>query len=272
MGYLDRLAARLVEPRPLIRPRPLSRFEAVDPLNASMAEPGSASEDEALPAPPARARPAPVAQERGEESLASSMRTPRAGVDASPKEQRRPSVIREISDPPSVQDASREVPKPASQGVRTTPREGPAPASAERPASVHAVATAVPAIRTASPRPDAAPMPLPALPAAAEQPRTPVTDMASRIAPWREPTDAAARPSIDTRTTAAASTAATAPKRREPAATATDPSAVVQVTIGRLELRSPEASPRRPSAKPARAAPRMSLQDYLQRRAGGHGR
>ncbi|MDM0071127.1 hypothetical protein [Variovorax sp. J31P207] len=115
-------------------------------------------------------------------------------------------------------------------------------------------------------------MPSPALPAAAEPSRTPVADMASRIAPWRAPVDAAARPSIDARTPAPASTAAAAPKRREAAAAAADPSAVVQVTIGRLEVRSSEASPRRPSAKPARAAPRMSLQDYLQRRAGGPGR
>jgi hypothetical protein len=270
MGYLDRLAARLVESRPLIRPRPLSRFEAADALTASLPEPGKAGEDDALHAPSLRARPSQAAQARGDESRppASSMPPVRAGTRASPSEPRRTLVIGETA---GAQDASQDGATPAWQDVRTTPREGPAPALAERPASAPAVATAMPAVRTASPPPDAAPVPSPTLPATVPKSRTAAADMAGRIAPWRAPIDAAARSSIDPRMAAPASIAAAAPKHRERAAAA-DPPAVVQVTIGRLEVRSPEAPARRPVAKPARVAPRMSLQDYLQRRAGGQER
>ena len=270
MGYLDRLAARLAEPRPLIRPRPLSRFEAANPPTVPLPETGMDREDDTLPARSLRMRPAHAGQDRGDDSrpLASSMPPVRAGTGANRPELRRDSVIDAISGAPSSQDASRDVATPALQDLRTTPSAGPAPAMAERPA---ADPTAMPSFRTASPPPDAAPAPAPALPVAAPQPRATALDMADRIAPWRAPTDDA-RPSIDPRTPAPAPAAAVAPKHREAAATAAASSAVVQVTIGRLDVRSPEAPPRRPLAKPARAAPRMSLQDYLQRRAGGHGR
>lgn len=270
MGYLDRLAARLVEPRPLIRPRPLSRFEAADPPSAPMPEPGMAGEDDAWLATSVPRRPAPAAQDRGDDSppLAPSMPALRAGVNASPQERRRTAVIHEIDGPPSIHETPQDVETPVLQDLRTTPGAGPAPSMAERPA---ADPIAMPSFRTASPPPDAASAPSPALPVAAPQPLATAVDMADRLAPWRAPT-ADAGPSIDPRTPAPAPAAAVAPKRREAAATAADPSAVVQVTIGRLEVRSPETPARRPQAKPMRAAPRMSLQDYLQRRAGGHGR
>ncbi|MDM0035630.1 hypothetical protein QTI33_26085 [Variovorax sp. J22P271] len=269
MGYLDRLAARLVAPRPLIRPRPSSRFEAADPFTAPLPEPGMAAEDDALPAPAMRTRPTQAVQDRDDDSRPFAPSMPPERASASPLEQRRTSVIHESSGLPPIQDGS----TPVLQDLRTTPREGPAPATAERLAPEPALAAAMPSFQAASPPPDAVRVPSPARPVAAAQHRMAGVDMAGRIAPWRAPTEEAGRPAIDTRTPGPASIAATAPRQRETtAATAADPSAVVQVTIGRLEVRSPDGQTRRPSAKPARAAPRMSLQDYLQRRAGGPGR
>jgi hypothetical protein len=268
MGYLDRLAARLVEPRPLIRPRPLSRFETADALAAPAPGPGMAGEDEAWLATSVRRRAMPAAPDQGDRSppLASSMRPLRAGASASPREQRRTSVIHEVDSAASSQDASRDVATPAL--LPTTPGAGAAPAMAERPAPDP---TALPSFQAASSPPDAAPVPSPERLVANPRSRT-AADMAVRIAPWRAPIDDTARPSNDPRPRAPAWAGAAAPEHREAAAPAADASAIVQVTIGRLELRSPEAPARRPLAKPVRAAPRMSLQDYLQRRAGGPGR
>jgi hypothetical protein len=93
-----------------------------------------------------------------------------------------------------------------------------------------------------------------------------------RISPCRAPAERHAEHAIDSRSTTQGPIPAAMPQQRDnPAAAVDDTPAVVQVTIGRLEVRAPETS-RRPFAKPTRAAPRMSLQDYLQRRTEGRAR
>ena len=77
--------------------------------------PGMAGEDEAWLATSVRRRAMPAAPDQGDRSppLASSMRPLRAGASASPREQRRTSVIHEVDSAASSQDASRDVATPA---------------------------------------------------------------------------------------------------------------------------------------------------------------
>jgi hypothetical protein len=262
-GYLDRLAARLVEPRSHIRPRPLSRFEAVDAPAALVEEVGTAGEAESLPAPPARAQPPRAADDRGDGVRHFASNTPPSvrSIEISADAHTAPAANLVLTEP-SALDAStaeaKQVGAPAGHDpVAPTPETVGAP-EPHSPASHRAMPAAVPAVVQASPMPKDATT----LPPAIED----------RISPWRAPVERPAQPAIESRTTAPGPLTTTLPRQRDkPDAQVDDGPSVVQVTIGRLEVRAPEA-PRRPAAKPARAAPRMSLQDYLQRRTEGRAR
>jgi hypothetical protein len=266
-GYFDRLAARLVEPRPLIRPRPLSRFEATDPLTAPTQEPAMAGEEDTL-----RTRPARAAVDRGDAVRPSASITPPAHTEAIARAHPRPaSVTNVIPAAPSARDARTSAPPEAGTPARrelasqlAEPVDAPV---AHRPASTHPVTAATPSpIEVLSQRPSAA---VPPSPVPTVQDTTARPGIADRISPWRAPDERAALPPIDTRTSTQAPIAGVVSQHRDkPGAAADHSPAVVQVTIGRLEVRAPEVA-RRPFAKPTRAAPRMSLQDYLQRRTEG---
>jgi hypothetical protein len=260
-GYLDRLAARLVEPRSHIRPRPVSRFEAVDPPAAFVEEVGAA--EDTLPAPPTRAQPPRAADDRGRgvghfasstPPLVKSIETP-ADTHTGP-------VANLALTAPSALDAqaaeAKQVRAPSRRHDPLVPMTETVEAS-ERPspASHRAMPAAVPALAPASPTAKD----VTALPPAIE----------GRISPWRAPVEHPAEPAIESRTTAPGPLATTLPRQSDKPDAEVDGPSVVQVTIGRLEVRAPEA-PRRPAAKPPRAAPRMSLQDYLQRRSEGRAR
>jgi hypothetical protein len=284
--YLERLAARLVEPRTRIRPRPVSRFEATDLPTAPVEEAARVVEEEASPAPPLRERPARLEVDRGDPVPQAAPETPpmRTEPIARPAGPRpAPVVMQEVSGQPAAHDTS----MPAPRDVRTPTRHDLAPAVSEPidaqrphpPASKRAIVDAMPfSLPYPSPRPGTAhpAAPVPLAPTAPIVPDAPTLHAphADRILPWRAPDARVARPAIDTRTAAHAPISGPPSQRHDKAgaaAPAEETPGVVQVTIGRLEVRAPE-TPRRPFQKPARAAPRMSLQDYLQRRTEGRDR
>ncbi|MEJ8810777.1 hypothetical protein WKW77_06835 [Variovorax ureilyticus] len=158
-----------------------------------------------------------------------------------------------------------EVPRAEAEGVRAASRLDavvPKPESAEAP-QLHS-----PAFRGAMPA--AVPASAEALPKAADKAVAPAVE--DRISPWRAPVEPRAEPAIQTRTAPQVPLSTPTPRQRDkPEAAVDDSPSVVQVTIGRLEVRAPEA-PRQPPPKPKRAAPRLSLQDYLQRRTEGRAR
>jgi len=272
-SYLDRLAARLVEPRSHIRPRPLSRFELADAPSAFVEEVGMAGEEDTVPAPPTRAQPMRAMDDRDDgirQFASTTLPLLRAEAIATPEDPHPASITTDIPAAPSTLDA----PAAEARDVRAPSRRDPASLMAEpveaplahrltsnraMPASVEALPPGPGATVTAASGPKA------------QDPIAP-PGIEDRISPWRAPAERPAEPAIDTRSTTQGPIPAAMPQQRDnPAAAVDDTPAVVQITIGRLEVRAPE-TPRRPSAKPARAAPRMSLQDYLQRRTEGRSR
>jgi hypothetical protein len=259
-SYLDRLAARLVEPRSHIRPRPSSRFEVADAPATLVEEVGMASEGDTL-----RARPMRAADDRGDvvrqvASTTPPLRTEATATHADPHPASATNA-NDITAAPSALDASTaEAPdiRARSRHDLASPRAKPFEAPpARRSAAGPTIRAAMPASFAAQPPPqDAIELP----------------GIEDRIAPWRAPTERPAEPAIDTRTATQGPIPTANPQQHDKAAAAADDKpAVVQVTIGRLEVRAAE-TPRRPVAKPTRAAPRMSLQDYLQRRTEGRAR
>lgn len=272
-GYLDRLAARLVEPRSHIRPRPLSRFEIPDARTTFVEEVGIAGEEDALPAPPTRARPTRAADDRGDgvRQFASSAPPLRAEAIENPAGPHPASVTNDITAAPSARDAliaqERDVRVPSRHDLGSAMAEPAEAPLAHRPASGRAIPAAMPASLEALPTSQSAAVPAASVPTA--QDAIVLPGIEDRISPWRAPAERRAEPAIDTLTTAQGTIPTAMPQQRDkPGAAVDDTPAVVQVTIGRLEVRAPEP-PRRPFAKPTRAAPRMSLQDYLQRRTEG---
>ncbi|MBO9647935.1 MAG: hypothetical protein J7605_05440 [Variovorax sp.] len=252
-GYLDRLAARLVEPRSHIRPRPVSRFEAVDAPTAVT------TEADALPAPTERA-PLRAAIDRrdGVRDVASETPSP-AKVIQTPGEPHAAPVANVVRSVPSALDTSTTEARQGHAPLRRTPLV-PVPETVETP-ELHP-----PASRSAIPT--ALPTLVHPAPTAKETVGPPTIE--ERISPWRA--EQPAEPAIEARVVTQAPQPLATPRQRDkPEAQVDDSPSVVQVTIGRLEVRAPEP-PRRPAAKPMRAAPRMSLQDYLQRRSEGRAR
>ncbi|MBB3178417.1 hypothetical protein [Variovorax sp. Sphag1AA] len=263
-GYLDRLATRLVEPRSHIRPRPLSRFEAVDAPAAISEDIGTKDADTSL-APSERAQPSRVAVDRRDTVHDAPSKTPPPAkfIETPEEEPHRAPVANVPRSMPSALDA----PTTETQQGRAPSRHAPfvpAPETREAPrlqssASRSAMPTGTTTLAEPSPT--------------AKEPVGPPA-IEERISPWRAPLEHPAEPAIEARATTQAPLPATTPaprQRAKPEAQVDDSPSVVQVTIGRLEVRAPEP-PRRPSAKPTRAAPRMSLQDYLQRRSEGRAR
>jgi len=264
-GYLDRLAARLVEPRSHIRPRPLSRFEVVDTPLAAVEAAHAAGEMNIPPVPSARMQPPHAADDRREmvRHFASDMPTHAEAIETPADPQPPPitTVARATPSTPSTLNAStaeaRDVRAPSGlddAGPMSEPVEA---FRLNSPVARHAMPAAVRA-------------PVHASPAVKGTLAPPAIE--DRISPWRAPAERLAEPAIDTRKTAQGPPTATMPQQRDkPVAAVDDGPAVVQVTIGRLEVRAPD-TPRQPTAKSRRPAPRMSLQDYLQRRAEGRAR
>ncbi|SEB20113.1 hypothetical protein [Variovorax sp. YR216] len=262
-GYLDRLAARLVEPRSHIRPRPLSRFEVVDAPAAFVDEAGTSGEADALPMPSRRAQTPLAAEDRSEAVRHFASDTPPHVEATGTTPDRQPAPITKVVPAtPSTLDAS----TAEAKQVRAPSRQDrvvPAPETVEVPQLHSSVSH-----RAMS---AAAPASVPATPTAKDAAVPPAIE--DRISHWRAPVERLAEAAIDTRTPAQAAQPTPMPRQRDrpEAAAVDDGPSVVQVTIGRLEVRAPEP-PRQPAAKPKRAAPRMSLQDYLQRRTEGRAR
>ncbi len=271
-SYLDRLAARLVEPRSHIRPRPLSRFELADAPATLVEEVGMAGEEDTAPAPPTRTQPTRAVDDRddGIRQFASTTPALRAEAIAAPEDPHPASITNDVPAAPSALDApaaeARDVRTPSRRDLASLMAEpGEAPL-AHRPTSNRAMPASVKAL----PAGPGATVRAASLPTAQNAIAPP--EIEDRISPWRTPAERPVDPRIDTRSTPQAPIpAAMLQQGDKPGAAVDDTPAVVQVTIGRLEVRATE-TPRRPFAKPTRAAPRMSLQDYLQRRSEGRGR
>lgn len=249
--YLRRLATRLVEPPAQIRPRPASRFEAPETIGPPLADTAFSQVVSGTPVP----RPHLV-------------RPPLASARALPAQrQQTPRTERSIA-PPLLAKADPAVAARRHGEVATDRalREVHAPANAAGPTDAGvAMADQVPRASrepdTVAPQPTPPPIAL-ALPAAArrspaaggeaDEVRRPV--LADRVAQWRDPVERAAQEPVK------AAALAT------PSAAAADTSpTVVQVTIGKVEVRAPSPPRAQPTA-PDRAGPRLSLQNYLQRR------
>lgn len=259
--YLKRLATRLVEPPTQIRPRVASRFETPEATTAPRDRPRMA---DALPL------------QHGPGMPAHRPRAIRFPLNPSLHTDTPPDAPSErptngTTTPPSLATPD-PAPAPRMQNsMATNPvrRESPAEVKSPQPID-EAVATTSPSRQAPPEQAGATPQPRPR-PSSAPvviAPRQAMTHAekaetdganrlaqqpADRLAPWRNPIERDARQSFKTASV-------------KPMAATADPSpTVVQVTIGKVEVRGP-APPRTQSAAPARAAPRLSLQNYLQRR------
>jgi hypothetical protein len=237
----------------------LSRFEAVDAPATFGEEVGMAGEEDNSIVPPTRA-----ADDRGDglRQFASPMAQRHAEGLAAPTDRHAASVANDLPAARSALDASpveaREARAPSRHDAAPTDEPQEEPLSL-RPTLTRAMPASMPlSVESVPMTEDAAALALPGID--------------DRISPWRAQAERPAEPSIDTRTTTQAPIPKALPQQRDkPGATVDDTPSVVQVTIGKLEVRAPD-TPRQAVAKPMRAAPRMSLQDYLQRRTEGRGR
>ncbi len=282
--FLTRLAARALNRAPVVRPRLPSLFELGPETGGPAAEPGlePASEPEApraFFAPPASVAPAafapePVAREVTGDAPAAvapaaisaqgGMRAPRSGGEETPVRSRRESI------PPAVGSGQQAEPARSVQPGRPG-----APAAGLRPAS-GPVKDRSPASRLA-----------------ADADSSPETRRSGQAVPaaavLEAPAPAAAastlRPSIEIEARSAAAVPELRPGPRampgrrgqlgvRPAAppaeaAAADAEHVVQVTIGRIDVRAvhPRPAPARARREPAQ--PRVSLEEYLRRRREG---
>jgi hypothetical protein len=277
--FLSRIAAKAVGAAPLVEPRLPSRFET---RPEGPAETGPAWQEpleteveiSAAPAVPARRRPAV--------ELAATGPGPTEAEAADPVDEARPRSPREAGRAERAAAAAQPPPLPTPRLVAVTE---PAPAS-RRTEEAHAMADVprpllVPPPQaeprkpplSATPPPDPEPFPPPARERGRPSPPAPEAAESDRPVPNRleEPArssrpqavapDLAIRmPEVRPRPTRGEIRAAEpAPPPRPP---------VVNITIGRVEVRAPAAAapPPRP-ARPSRPEP-QSLADYLKQRGG----
>ena len=277
--FLSRIAAKAVGAAPLVEPRLPSRFEArreaADEFPRSCEEPVEAAVDaepSGSASPPRRPRVEAVASETrpiGRETAATAgeARPPRprgtetgtpppsaapppppAQAPAAPLAQPAPAPAR-AEMPPAAPDRPRPLLVPPPETGAADRSEG---AIARRPASEPVVPAARERDRASRPAPEAAASDAPPpvareAPAPAARPQSPALDLAVRM------------PEIRPR-----------PTRGEIRAVEhSPPRPVVNITIGRIEVRANAAAAAPPTRRtpPPRPAP-QSLADYLERRGG----
>jgi hypothetical protein len=275
--FLASIAAKAVGTAPLVEPRLPSRFEARPEGAGDFARAWEEPlELEAMPRPYPPPRRRAVAEPAGDSEPAGRQAAQTAGPaeprlpDRAGKADQAPATAREVAQAPPAPVAPH---RPAAARAA-----GPSPAREPPPPLL--VVPAGAELRDAPERVAPRPAFEIAAPAAREQERlaSPVAEAAAPDAAATNRIGAPApAPAAQPRPPAAELTlrspeAGPRPTRGERRAAETEPAArppVVNITIGRIEVRAPAASAARPS-RPARApspAPE-SLADYLKRRGG----
>lgn len=278
--FLSRLAAKAVGTAPLVEPRLPSRFETRPEVPGETGPAWEApleteAEVRSAPAVPARRRPVPEPAAVGP--------GPREAEEADPGHQARPRPPREAGraaqpalaaaqppPPPQPQPVAVTAPAPASPSIEEVgavsdiPRPLFVPTPRAEPWTPPATAAPPPALQPLPAAERERDRPFPRAPEAAEAVRPvakSVEEPAESSRPPAAPLDLAIRmPEVRPRPTRGEIRAA------EPAPAPRPP--VVNITIGRVEVRAPAAAapPARP-ARPPRQEP-QSLADYLKQRSG----
>jgi hypothetical protein len=274
---LSNLAARAVGATSGLRPRVASRFEPRPPLD-------TAGLAEAVIQSRIRFRgedPEPEGGWTSRDQISAETATPTAAPDPEDRRALRPSPRELGTVPASTATAAREPPRrsPSLAGEPRAPVPAPTPLVAARPLAtgVRAPATAA-ADSPATPRPTLAPPP--SRPRGAARSIDPAPERGSsprrsNAGPPRPPGDVAAHRAdarADPGSALTVRSSRSAPPSRRDGLRAQPPvQTVVQVTIGRIELRpsAPAASPEGSTTRAERPRPDgVTLGDYLARRSG----
>lgn len=288
--FLSQLVARSTAPALAVRPRLPSRFEAASEAAGITAFPSDStqsapSEPTASPARTSRTPPLNGNRQQAPPTPAE----PEASI-ASPSPQTTPPPLKSLA--PSRSAVSAAVP-PAAPAVHSSKQEAP---SSPSPSAAHKPSIANARQNSAATPPPKTPLFQPSFDSGLQSPKSPAPDLVSEEA---SPTAAvsAAKPRPVFPTTLASETPAVAASglrsksqisnlksqiprpaarpaiatRPTPATPQTAPAApappVVQITIGRIELRA-IVTPASPRAVPP-PAPKLGLDEYLRQRTGG---
>jgi len=261
VDYFRRLALRSLQPQVVVQPRLAGRFEPLqpgDPFGASKLEMDEgASLDELAEdrprMPSDRVSPAPV---RPMEAPWASSRSAQFGEQAgSSLRSAQQSPLPPAPDRMRVSDGEAGVPAlvpaprselPPVQSVQT--RDGERDRSASQP----------------DPRPPAHTQPV------GQQPDPPQPVVIQPILP--QPAAPLGPPRLELRPVLAPPADRPGPAPNKPAPPPAQPAPVVNISIGRIEVRASQASKPATAARKSRAAPLvMNLEEYLKKRNGGGG-
>jgi hypothetical protein len=252
--YFRHLVVRSLQPQAVVQPRLAGRYEPLQPGGPSWAagqEAGLETDSEVQVRAQPQTRPDPAAPRP--QAVGSVLEETRLPLQSSPEEPSpglRPAPLQQEAGLKSV-SMPELVPLPRDRAAPPPP----APVPADEPRNENAPIAVPPAAARLE-----APAPEPAAPASpgerSPQPESPPAPPRLELKPILAPAPLVGQPERP---------------REAPVPPAVEPAPVVNITIGRIEVRA--APPKTDAlARKARSAPPvMSLEEYLKRRNGGRG-